>query len=69
MFFKKYENRDWRWRLQTLAAGLSCHMAASYARGVLVSKSPTLPKGARDGFLPVNKQKKENDFLTLKKKL
>ena len=31
-------------------------MAASYARGVLVSKSLTLPKGVHDGFLPVNKK-------------
>ena len=57
-------------KIETGGGGCSsCHMAASYARGVLVSKSPTLPKGARDGFLPVNKQKKENDFLTLKKTL
>jgi hypothetical protein len=32
-------------------------MAASYARGVLVSKSLTLPKGVHDGFLPVNNNK------------
>ena len=32
-------------------------MAVSYARGVLVSKSLTLPKGVHDGFLPVNKKK------------
>jgi hypothetical protein len=31
-------------------------MAASYARGVLVSKSLTLPKGVHDGFLPVIKK-------------
>ena len=30
-------------------------MAVSYAQGVLVSKSLTLPKGVHDGFLPVTK--------------
>jgi hypothetical protein len=36
-------------------------MAVSYARGVLVSKSLTLPKGVHDGFLPVNKKKKPRE--------
>jgi hypothetical protein len=45
-----------------IAAAVATHLrlqalAGSYARGVLVSKSLTLPKGVHDGFLPVNKKK------------
>jgi D-Tyr-tRNAtyr deacylase len=54
-------------RLQVLAVGELRGEVVSYARGVLVSKSLTLPKGVHDGFLPVN-AKKNNELQHSKKK-